>query len=46
MSRLTEFPSTVREATGLPVSCVHDGATLFDEEGLREALLQRICGHY
>jgi hypothetical protein len=35
----------VREAEGLPVSCVHDGAALFDEEGLREALLQRICGH-
>lgn len=36
----------VREAKGLPVSCVHNGAALFDEEELWEALLQRICGHY
>ncbi|KAK3136833.1 hypothetical protein QOZ80_5BG0443150 [Eleusine coracana subsp. coracana] len=36
----------VREGRGLPVSCIHDGSALLDEDELRDALHDRICGHY
>ncbi|TVU49739.1 hypothetical protein EJB05_01071, partial [Eragrostis curvula] len=36
----------IREGRRLPASCVHDGSALHSRDALRDALQDRICGHY